>query len=181
MASIQKRKNVWQVRIRVQGFPTLARSFEFRKAAQVWANEKDNEQLRGVYRDESDAQKTSLGHLTDRHLVDVTPLMKGAAEDEYKLRALQRTPLSHLAISKRTPLYLRSIATCAFVQSPVERSSANSLTSHLSSTMPVPNGVSTSPTRSPWSRKPASPQGGDRVLNPEERATRTSMEAHQIA
>jgi hypothetical protein len=106
MASIQKRKNVWQVRIRVQGFPTLSRSFDSRKAAQVWANEKDNEQLRGVYRHESDAQKRTLSHLTDRCLVDVTPLMKGAAEDEYKLRALQRTPQSQLAISKLTPFVL---------------------------------------------------------------------------
>ena len=60
MASIQNRNNVWQVRIRIKGFPTLVRSFDSRKAAQVWANEKDNEQLRGIYRDESDAQKTTL-------------------------------------------------------------------------------------------------------------------------
>jgi hypothetical protein len=81
MASIQKRKDVWQVRVRVTGLPTLVRSFNSRKSAQVWANEKDNEQLRGVYRDESDAQKTTLSQLIDRYLVDVTPLMKSAAVD----------------------------------------------------------------------------------------------------
>ena len=70
MASIQKRKDVWQVRVRVTGLPTLVRSFDSRKSAQVWANEKDNEQLRGVYRDESDAQKTTLSQLIDRYLVD---------------------------------------------------------------------------------------------------------------
>ena len=57
----------------VTGLPTLVRSFDSRKSAQVWANEKDNEQLRGAYRDESDVQKTTLSQLIDRYLVDVTP------------------------------------------------------------------------------------------------------------
>ena len=106
MASIQKRKDVWQVRVRVTGLPTLVRSFNSRKSAQVWANEKDNEQLRGVYRDESDVQKTTLSQLIDRYLVDVTPLMKSAAVDAYKLRAFQQRTLNHLPLSKLTPSVL---------------------------------------------------------------------------
>jgi integrase len=170
MASIQNRNNVWQVRIRIKGFPTLVRSFDSRKAAQVWANEKDNEQLRGIYRDESDAQKTTLSHLIDRYLADVTPLMKGAVEDQYKLKALQQRTLSHLPISKLTPTLLaqhRDLRLQAVSNGTVIRELAyiSSVFNHARREwgVNIPNPVA-------LVRKPSSPQGRNRILKSEEMA-----------
>ena len=170
MASIQNRNNVWQVRIRIKGFPTLVRSFDSRKAAQVWANEKDNEQLRGIYRDESDAQKTTLSHLIDRYLADVTPLMKGAAEDQYKLRAIQQRTLSSLPISKLTPTLLaqhRDLRLQAVSSGTVIRELAyiSSVINHARREwgVNIPNPVA-------LIRKPSSPQGRNRILKSEEMA-----------
>jgi len=103
VASIQKRKDVWQVRILVKGFPTLTKSFESQRLAKVWATQKENELLRGVYRDTSTVQKTTLSQLIDRYLVEVTPHMKGAHEDTYRLRALQRMPISKHSLSSLSP------------------------------------------------------------------------------
>jgi integrase len=170
MASIQKRKDVWQVRVRVTGLSTLVRSFDSRKSAQVWANEKDNEQLRGVYRDESDVQKTTLSQLIDRYLVDVTPLMKSAAVDVYKLRALQQRTLSHLPLSKLTPSVLaqhRDMRLRAVTNGTVIRELAyiSSVINHARREwgVNIPNPVA-------LVKKPVSPQGRDRILNPEEMA-----------
>jgi integrase len=168
MASIQKRKDVWQVRVRVTGLPTLVRSFDSRKSAQVWANEKDNEQLRGVYRDESDVHKTTLSQLIDRYLVDVTPLMKSAAVDAYKLRALQQRTLSHLPLSKLTPSVLaqhRDLRLRAVTNGTVIRELAyiSSVINHARREwgVNIPNPVA-------LVKKPVSPQGRDRILEPQE-------------
>jgi integrase len=107
--------------------------------------------------------------LIDRYLVDVTPLMKGAAEDEYKLRALQRATLSQLAISKLTPsvlakhrdLRLRAVSSGTVIR---ELAYISSVINHARREwgINIPNPVA-------LVRKPASPQGRDRILNPEER------------
>lgn len=73
MASMQKRNDVWQVRIRVKGFPTQTKSFDNQRSAIIWATETENELLRGVHIDDSSARSTTLGQMIERYLLEVTP------------------------------------------------------------------------------------------------------------
>lgn len=103
MASIRKRKDVWQIRVRVSGCPTLTKSFDNHRSAKLWATAKEHELLRGVSQDDTCARTTTLGQLIERYLLEVMPLMKGAHEDGYKLRALQRMPICKHTLLNLTP------------------------------------------------------------------------------
>lgn len=168
MASIQKRKDVWQVRIRVKGYPTLSKSFDNQRSAKVWATEKENELLRGVYQDNSSAKSITLGHLLGRYLQEVTPLMKGAHEDGYRLRALQRMPISKHSLFSLTPAVvakhrdyrLKSVAAGTVIR---ELAYISSAINHARREW----GINLSnPVQ--MVRKPPSPEGRNRLLNPQE-------------
>ncbi len=168
MASISKRNDVWQVRIRIKGYPTLSKSFDNQRAAKVWATEKENELLRGVYQDDSNTKSITLGQLIERYLLEVTPLMKGAHEDGYRLRALQRMPISKHSLFSLTPAVvarhrdhrLKSVAAGTVIR---ELAYISSAINHARREW----GINLSnPVQ--MVRKPPSPEGRNRSLNPEE-------------
>lgn len=168
MASIQKRKDVWQVRIRIKGYPTLSKSFDNQRSAKVWATEKENELLRGVYQDDSSAKAITLGQLIERYLREVTPMMKGAHEDGYRLRALQRMAISKHSLFSLTPAVvarhrdhrLKSVAAGTVIR---ELAYISSAINHARREW----GINLSnPVQ--MIRKPPSPEGRNRLLNPQE-------------
>jgi integrase len=168
MASISKRNDVWQVRIRIKGYPTLSKSFDNQRSAKVWATEKENELLRGVYQDDSNTKSITLGQLIERYLLEVTPLMKGAHEDSYRLRALQRMPISKHSLFSLTPavvarhrdLRLKSVAAGTVIR---ELAYISSAINHARREW----GINLSnPVQ--MVRKPPSPEGRNRLLNSQE-------------
>jgi integrase len=168
MASIQKRKGVWQVRIRVSGYPTLTKSFDNQRSAKVWATAKEHELLRGVSQDDSCARTTTLGQLIERYLAEVTPLMKSAHEDGYRLRALQRMPICKHTLLNLTPAIvakhrdhrLKSVAAGTVIR---ELAYISSAINHARREWSV---NITNPVQ--MVRKPPSPEGRNRSLTQDE-------------
>ena len=58
---------------------------------------------RGGYTSPSIAQKTTLGELIQRYMVEVLPSMRGAPEDSIRLKAICRRPICKYSITALTP------------------------------------------------------------------------------
>lgn len=168
MASIQKRNGVWQVRIRVSGYPTQTKSFDNQRTAKVWAMERENELLRGIHQDDTSARTITLEQLIERYLLEVTPSMKGAHEDGYRLRALQKMPICKHTLLNLTPAIiakhrdhrLKSVAAGTVIR---ELAYISSAINHARRewSINIPNPVQ-------MVRKPPSPEGRNRSLTQEE-------------
>lgn len=103
MASFSYRGNRWQVRVRRKGHPTETRSFATRQDAEKWARALEADMDRGAYLPLGEAQRITLGDLIERYLIEVTPTLKGAKEDTFRLRAMMRHPMCKLVLTAITP------------------------------------------------------------------------------
>ncbi|MFM7011065.1 MAG: tyrosine-type recombinase/integrase [Betaproteobacteria bacterium] len=170
MASISYRNNRWQVRVRRKGHPTETRSFGTRQDAERWARGLEADMDRGAYVPLGEAQRTTLGDLIERYLVEVTPSLKGAKEDTIRLRALMRNPLCSYALIALTPT---SVA--KYRDERLQKVSSGTVIRELAFISAIINHA-----RREWSinienpvsrvRKPSAPVGRDRVLTAEEEA-----------
>ena len=94
MASFRQRNNKWQARISRDGHPDQVKTFEAKADAERWARSVESEMDKGHFFSVSEAQRTTLGDVIERYLVEVTPRMKSAAEDTIRLKALIRKPIA---------------------------------------------------------------------------------------
>lgn len=168
MASIGYRNNRWQVRVRRKGHPTETRSFATRQDAERWARGLETDMDRGAYVPLGEAQRTTLGDLIERYLVEVTPNLKGAKDDTIRLRALKRHPMCNYALVALTP-------TCVakYRDERLQKVSSGTVIRELAYISAVINHA-----RREWSitienpvsrvRKPSAPLGRDRVLTSDE-------------
>jgi hypothetical protein len=77
MASFRNRSNQWQARIRRKGYPDETKSFTTRQDAEKWARSVESDIDKGQFINVNEAQRTTLGDLINRYLVEVTPLLIG--------------------------------------------------------------------------------------------------------
>jgi integrase len=103
MATISNRNNKWHVRVRRSGQPTVAKTFLIRTDAEKWARSIEIEIDRGSYINASYAQKTLFKELIQQYLKEVTPTLRGAPEDTYRLRKMMRNSIAELNLSELTP------------------------------------------------------------------------------
>lgn len=103
MASIRNRKGVWQARVIRKGFPTTSKSFTTRQGAERWARQVEAQMDQGKFVSLRPDERTTLGELVSRYMVEVTPLMKSAEADLIRLAALKRNPLCRLSMVALTP------------------------------------------------------------------------------
>ena len=94
MASFRQHGNGWQGHIRRRGYPDITQTFEAKADAERWARSVESEMDRGHFVSVSEAQRTTLGDVIERYLVEVTPRMKSATEDTIRLKALIRKPIA---------------------------------------------------------------------------------------
>jgi len=94
MASFRQRNNKWQARISRDGHPDQVKTFEAKADAERWARSVESEMDKGHFVSVSEAQRTTLGAVIERYLVEVTPRMKSATEDTIRLKALIRKPIA---------------------------------------------------------------------------------------
>jgi len=87
MATFRFRANRWQARVRRKGTPEQTKSFLTRHDAERWARSVEVEIDKGSYISASGAQRTTLSDLIQRYIREVLPSMKGAKDDEIRLRA----------------------------------------------------------------------------------------------
>jgi integrase len=99
MASLRQHGKGWQARVRRQGYPDITKSFQARLDAEKWARSLESEIDKGQFVSISEAQRTSLGDLIARYLVQVTPTMKGAIEDSIRLKAIMRRPIAQWSMA----------------------------------------------------------------------------------
>lgn len=94
MASIRKRNDKWQVRIRIKGFEPLEMSFSTHADADAWGKITEAEMLRGAYIKRSDAERTTLYAALDRYERELTPSKRGAAVELLRIKAWKANRLA---------------------------------------------------------------------------------------
>lgn len=99
MASIIKRKNGWQVQIRKQGYPALSKCFDKKADADIWARVTESEMDRGTFLDKSEADKTTLGDILKRYLLEKSPQKLGYKPEKSRIRLLLNHPLANRPLS----------------------------------------------------------------------------------
>jgi integrase len=168
MASIRFRSNKWQARVSRKGEQSLVKTFQSKEDAQRWARSIEVEWDKGTYHNTHQAQKTSFGELIERYLREVTPLMRGAKADTIRLKAILRRPIARVNIlllngshiAKYRDERLTEIAPSTVVR---ELAYFSSIINHARREwgINIPNPVLSI-------RKPAQPQGRNRVLSHDE-------------
>ena len=103
MATHRNRKNKWQARVRRSGQPDVTKTFLTKSDAEKWARSIEIEIDRGSFINTSYAQKTLFKDLIQQYLKEVTPTLRGAPEDTYRLRKMMRNPLAELNLTELTP------------------------------------------------------------------------------
>ena len=168
MASFRNRSNQWQARVRRKGYPDETKSFATRQDAEKWARSVESDIDKGQFVNVNEAQRTTLGDLINRYLVEVTPLMKGASEDTIRLKAIMRKPLARWSLAN-----LSAARTAAYRDERLKEVSAGTVIRELAYLSAIINHA-----RREWGinvpnpvqliRKPQSPQARCKVLTDKE-------------
>ncbi|MCQ8106471.1 site-specific integrase, partial [Methylomonas sp. SURF-2] len=91
MATIRKLPSgSWQVQVRRKGESPISKSFSSKSLAEQWARSIESQIDHGCFVDRSEAERTTLGELIDRYLVEVTPTKKGSKQEAYRLSNLKK-------------------------------------------------------------------------------------------
>jgi integrase len=94
MASFRQRSSKWQARVKRDGYPDQVKTFEARSDAERWARSVESAMDKGQFIDTQEAQRTTLREIILRYAQEVTPTMKSAVEDTYRLKAIARRPIA---------------------------------------------------------------------------------------
>lgn len=84
----------WQVAIRKKGFPAQYKTFRTRKEAEGWATVTESEMLRGIWRDRSASEGTTLKECLDRYAQEIIPTKKSGDRELGYIRQWQRRPIA---------------------------------------------------------------------------------------
>ena len=168
MASIRKRGDTWQARVSRQGFPPETKTFPTRAEADRWSRIVEGSMDSRQFVSTREAESTTLGDLLRRYRESVTPSKRGAIEEAFRLKSLERSRMARLAVANVTPKVVadyrdeRLKGCCAGT---VIRDLAvlSSIFNHARREwdIGVPNPVA-------MVRKPTAPPGRDRVLTSDE-------------
>lgn len=92
----------FQVQVRHRGMPPVGKSFNSKHEAAHFARLLESEFDRGVFIDRTEAQRSTLGELIDRHWAEVTPRKKSARREVQRLNLLKKRfpDLRHKAVSR---------------------------------------------------------------------------------
>ena len=168
MASFRQRGGKWQARILRNGYPDQTKTFETKADAEKWARSLESEIDKGQFVSVNEAQRTTLGDLIARYLTEVTPSMKGAAEDTIRLKAIMRKPIAQWSMAN-----LSAARIAAYRDERLKEVSAGTVIRELAYLSAIINharrewGINV-PNPVQMVRKPQSPQARSRVLSDEE-------------
>jgi integrase len=164
MASFRQHGNGWQGRIRRRGYPDITKTFETKTDAEEWARSVESEIDKGQFVNTNEAQRTTFGDVIARYLQEVTPKMKGAAEDTIRLKAIMRKPIARWSM-----VNLSASRIAAFRDERLKQVSAGTVIRELAYLSAIINharrewGINV-PNPVQMVRKPPSPQPRSRVL-----------------
>ncbi len=89
----------WKASVRKRGFPPQYQTFRTRKEAEAWAVVIESEMTRGVWRDRSESEGTTLAECLDRYLAEVVPTKKGGRREVDYVNQWKARPIAHLYMS----------------------------------------------------------------------------------
>jgi len=96
MATITKRQNKWQVRIRLSNYPTITKTFNLRSHAQVWGRETEIRLERGTFVERAEQ---TLGQILEQYLTDVTPDKRSHEIEKIRIKRILREPICKIKFS----------------------------------------------------------------------------------
>ena len=168
MASFRQHGNGWQGRIRRRGYPDITKTFKTKADAEKWARSLESEIDKGQFVSINEAQRNTLGNLIERYLAEVTPSMKGAAEDTIRLKAIMRKQIARWSMAN-----LSSARIATYRDERLKEVSAGTVIRELAYLSAIINharrewGINV-PNPVQMVRKPQSPQARSRVLTDDE-------------
>ncbi|MCL2307221.1 MAG: site-specific integrase [Proteobacteria bacterium] len=87
MATINKTPcGTWKAVIRRVGWPTTAKTFRTRRDAEDWSRQTEDEMIRGVYINRSNAERLTVEAALDRYMREVAPTKKQSTQDREVFR-----------------------------------------------------------------------------------------------
>ena len=96
MATITKRQNKWQVRIRLSNYPTITKTFNLKSHAQVWGRETEIRLERGTFVERAEQ---TLGQILEQYLTDVTPDKRSYEIEKIRIKRILREPICKIKFS----------------------------------------------------------------------------------
>lgn len=168
MATFRNRHGKWQARVQRKGQQPVSKSFQSKEDAQRWARQLEAEIDKGSYTNIALAERTLFKDVIERYVQEVTLKTRSMKEDTYRLKALARHPIAKLPMSALTPIKvaeyrderLKLVSNGAVIR---ELSYFSSIINHARREWGI-NMVNPIP----LVKKPASPQGRNRILTEEE-------------
>ena len=110
MGNIRKRGKSWTAQVRVSGWQSFTKIFDTKSSAQEWIKHTEHALKSNVLPDYS-VQSMALYGLLDRYAEKVSSNLKGSEIEIYKLRLIQRYPVSKNKLSYLTKNTSRIIVT----------------------------------------------------------------------
>ncbi|MDR7927323.1 site-specific integrase [Acidithiobacillus thiooxidans] len=105
MAAIRPRKDCdgfvigYQVQVQRKGFPSQTKTFRSKADAQAWATVIESEMQRGVWRDRSESENTTLMEALDRYAEEIMPSKKSPKPEMVKLHQWQSRPIAKMFLA----------------------------------------------------------------------------------
>lgn len=109
MATIRSREDQdgitigWQAQIKRKGFPLQVKTFRTKAEATQWATVTESEMMRGVWRDRSRAESTTVTDLLDRYAREILPDKKSRQGPASVIRILKKSEIGKLSLAALTP------------------------------------------------------------------------------
>ena len=106
MASITKRQNKWQVRIRLFNYPTITKTFNKKSHALAWARETEIQIEKGLLTKGYDKAEDNLIAVLERYLSEITPNKRSHDSEAWRLKKLMRDPIAATKFGYLKPSHL---------------------------------------------------------------------------
>jgi integrase len=84
----------WQAKVRKKGFPSQSRVFRNKSDAQAWAATVEGEMVRGLWRDRSQSENTTLKECIERYLTEITSQKKSNRPEQLRLQQWLKRPIA---------------------------------------------------------------------------------------
>lgn len=94
MATFRKRATQWEAQVRRNGWPTQSKTFPKKSEAIRWAAVIESEMTRRTFVDPARLKSLTLGDLFRRYAEEISPTKKSQREEQIRLGAFLRDPLS---------------------------------------------------------------------------------------